>query len=280
MLDPESQQIRETFAFFGRAMYSAQCLERALAMCLAFQDEIGPFSAWDYDARLAENFRSTFGELVTRFNEISAKKHSALSAQLEQAVTDRNHLVHHYFWQRAVQFGSTAGRAEMLVELRELGNRFEVLDDNLNDLTQKNLERRGLEPQTLEALVETRLREYSAGAADPWDPKPVPKEIEVVAAYEWRVGTATDFNMIFASVEGTYLVLGERGLCFGPHDIPAHQLCIRSDIGTALPAKVHSRPKKSAPWNYAIPLARGHVLQVRSAYRDGKLRVRVRLRKP
>src|ERR1700677_85023 len=99
MLDPESEQIREVYAFFGLAMYLAQNLERALAMLLAVLGEAKPMTAWDYDARLAENFQSTFGALVTRFVELAGSDHVTLSTQLEKAVVDRNDLAHHYFWE-------------------------------------------------------------------------------------------------------------------------------------------------------------------------------------
>src|SRR5207244_450052 len=68
MLDAESEQIREVYAMYGLAMYHVQCLERALAMVIA---TLNPerLTAWDYDARLAENFESTFGQLAMRFAE-------------------------------------------------------------------------------------------------------------------------------------------------------------------------------------------------------------------
>ena len=61
MLDPESEQIREVYAFFGLAIYNAQSLERELAMVLAASGTTERFTAWDYDDTLAGNFDSTFG---------------------------------------------------------------------------------------------------------------------------------------------------------------------------------------------------------------------------
>jgi hypothetical protein len=58
MSDSESWQIRKVYAFFGLAMYLAQCLERGLAMLLAVFGEAELMTVWDYDARLAESLGS------------------------------------------------------------------------------------------------------------------------------------------------------------------------------------------------------------------------------
>jgi len=117
MLDPESEQIREVYALFGMATYLAQCLERGLAMLIAVFGEAELMTVWDYDARLAENFQSTFGALVTKFKELADPEHVRLTEQLEKAVDDRNDLAHQYFWDRVSQFCSSEGRAQMITEL-------------------------------------------------------------------------------------------------------------------------------------------------------------------
>jgi hypothetical protein len=65
-------------------MYQAQCLERGLAMVLA---TLNPerMTAWDYDARLAENFDSTFGQMVTRFAEVAGDRQPELLEKLKKA---------------------------------------------------------------------------------------------------------------------------------------------------------------------------------------------------
>ena len=87
MLDPESEQIREVYARFGLAVYSAQCLERELAMLLAASGTPEYFTAWDYDDRLAGNFDSTFGALVTMFAGMAGHfEDKPLLVELEKAV--------------------------------------------------------------------------------------------------------------------------------------------------------------------------------------------------
>ena len=113
MLDPQSEQIREVYAFFGLAIHNAQSLERELAMVVATTEASERFTAWDYDDRLAGNFDSTFGALVKEFSRVAAAEDKSLLSELEKAVEERNELVHRYFWNRAVQFNSMDGRANV-----------------------------------------------------------------------------------------------------------------------------------------------------------------------
>ncbi len=86
-------------------------------MLLAVFGEAELMTVWDYDARLAENFQSTFGALVTKFAELAGPRHVRLTEQLKKAVDDRNDLAHQYFWDRVSQFCSSDGRAQMITEL-------------------------------------------------------------------------------------------------------------------------------------------------------------------
>jgi hypothetical protein len=270
MLGPESEQIREVYALFGLAMYLAQNLERALAMLLAVSGETKLMTAWDYDARLAENFQSTFGALVTKFAELSDSENVNLNGQLARALIDRNDLAHHYFWERAIQFCSRAGRTQMIEELHWMTQRFDSLDEELSELARECVKGRGFSAEDLEAHTATHLQELLTGVAKPHDPEQVPSPIEIVAAYEWQADSAVGCKLVLASTDGKYLILGEKGLCYGPQNIPARELHVKANFEKALPAKINPRPKKSAPWNFAIPLAHGYILRVRPDEINGK----------
>lgn len=274
MLDPESEQIREVYALFGLTMYLAQTLERGLAMLLAVFGEGNLMTAWDYDARLAENFQSTFGVLVTKLAEQAGSGNVKLTDRLAKAVDDRNDLAHHYFWDRAVQFCSSDGRAQMITELHQMRHRFESLDEKLTELTQECAKRRGLSVEVLEAHTAAHMEELLAGVMEPPNPQRVPNPVEIVAAYEWRVDSTVKSKLILASKDGRYLILGEKGLCYGPQNISAHELVVKAHFEKALPAKVNPRPKTSAPWNFSIPLANGYMLRARPDEVNGKSMVR------
>ena len=232
-------------------------------MFLAVRGEAELMTAWDYDARLAENFQSTFGALVTRFKELADPEYVRLTEQLEKAVDDRNDLAHQYFWDRVSQFCSSEGRAKMITELNWMMFRFQYLDEELSELTRECTRRRGISAEALESSTEDYMRELLAGAMKPHDPQRVPNPVEIAAAYEWRVDGTVKGKLVLASQDGKFLVLGERGVCYGPQDIPAQELILKAHFEKALPAKANPRPKTSAPWNFAIPLANGYMLRAR-----------------
>lgn len=275
MLDPESEQTREVYALFGLAMFQAQCLEKQLAMVIAVSDDSERRTAWDYDACLAENFNSTFGELVTRFKELSGGRHKELLTQLDEAAAARNGLAHRYFWDRAVQLCSGTGRRQMLEELSNLASGFSALDERLTELGDEFMRRKGIPNEA----VQTHVADLLAGATQPHDPERVPNPVEITTAFEWRTTNTGGCKLILVSGAGEYLLLGERGLCFGPQNIATQELFVKPDFAKALPARTNPRPKKSKPWNYAIALANGYILRIRPGELNGKPVCRFGLRK-
>jgi hypothetical protein len=279
MLDAESEQIREVYAFFGLAMSRAQNLEEGLTMLIAVFGDSKLMTAWDYDARFAESFDSPFGKLVTKFAELSMPDQEELNEQLKKAVDDRNFLAHHYFWNRAVQLCSFEGRLQMIEELLRMGDRFESLDNELRQLARGIAQQRGLKREDLQAQIAAHGEELLSGAAKPFRPERVPNPIKIVGAYEWRTTGTIKSKLVLTSDDGKCLILGERGLCYGPQNIPANELITKTDFEKALPATVNPRPKKSTLWNYGIELANGFVLRARSDEINGKPVCRFGLRK-
>jgi hypothetical protein len=277
-LDPESEQIREVYALYGLAMYMAQNLERGLSMLLASSGDVERTTAWDYDARLAENFTLTFGDLVSKFKDHYRYSHSQI-VLLDRAVDMRNDLAHHYFWDRAVEFATADGRDQMIAELCGMRELFESLDNELETLTREQVKRRGLSPDFLENKTKEHLERVLAGIQNFHDPDLPPNPVEIVGAYEWRLGTAVKCGLVLKSRDGKLLILGEKGLCYGPQNIPEQDLIKKVEFDVALPVAVNPRVKKASPWNFGIPLANGYVLRVRPDEVQGKAVVRFGLRK-
>lgn len=274
MLDPESEQIREVYAWFGLAIHNGQCLERELAMLLAGSATSERFTAWDYDDCLAGNFESTFGALVTMFSTVAGLAEKRLLVGLEKAVEERNELIHRYFWNRAVQFISTEGRSQMISELKGFATRFDSLDNEISELTHDLMERKGVSQEVVQAHLVSLL----AGAATPHDPTRLRSPVVITAACEWRAGDSVKSAIIFISDAGN-LVLGEKGLCLGPQGIPTEHLKVKAEFSKAFPANVNPKPKKAGSWNYVIQLANSYELRVRPDERHGKQIVRFGLRR-
>jgi hypothetical protein len=222
-LDLENKRIRDVYASYGLAMYMAQNVERGLSILLALRGLSTGMTAWDFDARLAENYESTFGDLVSKFLSSPQGASSWLSARLQRANEQRNDLAHHYFWDRGIQFVSPDGQMAMIAELGQMKVDFESLDDDLTALQEAALMHRGQDIGSFRLRVENNLHEYVSGAALPHSPERVPNKVVVVAAEEWRSHPDKPGYLVLISKEGRYLVPGERGICYGPLAIPRDQ---------------------------------------------------------
>ncbi|WP_188555483.1 hypothetical protein [Edaphobacter dinghuensis] len=262
--DSESDQIRDVYAYYGLAMYMAQNLERGLAMLLALERQKEGMTAWDFDARLAENYQSTFGDLVSRFLKSPLAASSGLSAHLQRANEQRNDLAHQYFWDRGIQFVSPEGRLAMIAELRQMKTEFERLDDDLQAFQEADLKARGEDIHGFRSRVNASLHGYLSGSAIPHSPELLPNKVTVVAAEEWCSTPDRPGNLVLISREGRFLVPGGWGLCYGPPTIPNGSVARPLAFDRAFPAELNPRPKTSSSWNYGIPLANGYVLRAQT----------------
>jgi len=236
-LSPESQRVRDVYAHYGLAMYLAQNVERGLSMALALEGQSQHMTTWDYDARLAENYQNTFGGLVSKFIASPIGLSSGLSDRLKRASLQRNDLAHQYFWDRAIQFASSDGQLEMIAELKQIQDEFTALDDELGLIVDAFVKGRGDSVEDFHSRV------------------------EVIAAQVWSVNPDDPGNLVLISSEGRHLIPGERGICFGPTSIPVGVIPRTLLFDKAFPVQINPRPKTTAPWNYGIPLANGHVLR-------------------
>ncbi len=263
-LSPESQRIRDVYAHYGLAMYLAQNVERGLSMVLALEGQGPHMTAWDYDARLAENHLSTFGGLVSKFIASPIAVSSGLIPQLQRANDQRNDLAHQYFWDRAIQFASSDGQEKMIAELKQIEIEFTSLDNDLGKIVDSLIRARGDDVDSFHSRVELSLSAFLSGTQMPHNSERVPNQIEVMAAQVWLADPNEPGNLVLISSEQRYLVPGERGLCYGPLSVPPGATTRTLSFDEAFPAQINPRPKTASPWNYGIPLANGYVLRAKT----------------
>lgn len=158
-IDGVSEQVKEVYAYFGLAMYMAQCLERKLAITLATRYGPGPteITRAEYDDLLNRLFSRTLGQLVRDIGKL-AELNPEEEERLQRALRKRNWLAHRYFWERAADFFSEAGRVLMIRELQEAVKTFEALDQLFVRKTMEWAEPRGITHQSIEQEMERLLR--------------------------------------------------------------------------------------------------------------------------
>jgi hypothetical protein len=107
---------------------------------------------------MEEHFAQTMGNIIKRI-----EKQSELDEKLRQRISDakerRDYLVHHYWRDLAVQFGTRVGRDKMIIELKDDADTFEALGKDIRTALKPVREKLGIKDEVLDAHVEKRMAE-------------------------------------------------------------------------------------------------------------------------
>ena len=266
--DFASEQIREVFARFGLALYQAQCLEKQIVMLLS-----GPYSPTPekltkgrIDDLMETGLDQTFGALVKELKR-RTKLPIDIDDKLERSVKKRNWLSHHYWWDRASEFNTFAGRAKMIAELIDLAELFDELDGYFVKIEEEWLIGRGLTKEAFDAF----LIELLSG---PTPPRKIGRKLGKVETLIKVYFYVADEDRktgapLFELADHTIWSLCDCGLTYGPEEIDFSRLKPDPMFEEVLPAKINPRPRGAKDWNYKISLSTGFYVQV-SPYDGGE----------
>lgn len=155
----KDEEVKEVYAHFGLAIYSAQCLEHGLVNAFIYLDLIPskiPIShskAWEdsVDSFSSKHFEHTLGRMIKDLKKFTDVP-SDLSLKLSRALTIRNWLAHDYFRERAKEFLFSVGRKNMIKELEDATNLINEADKQLSIILDPILKKYGI---TEELITET-----------------------------------------------------------------------------------------------------------------------------
>jgi hypothetical protein len=149
-LDPHSWEIRETFAYYGRAVYVSSVVEVALAHVLLYAQFLrkvrDDYIATNgkgvdrkqyehaFDTFMNDQFVQTMGNLMRRVEQFGGFD-AALKARIADAKKRRDFLTHHYWRERSIDFATSAGRERMREELNADAEMFGKLDRDIDAAT-------------------------------------------------------------------------------------------------------------------------------------------------
>ncbi len=171
-------QVREVFAYYGRAAYAASCVEHGLTIALmkaelmsqvagrARRERKVPTTAeWEamFDEYMAKHDALPLGTLIQRFRKV-VKTPPELQALLDQALTQRNFLAHGFFRERAVSFSHSAGRDEMIAELDATHDLLDRTDKAVQAAVEDVLPRIGVNVERMQTQTEAIIREQLTSA--------------------------------------------------------------------------------------------------------------------
>ena len=163
----KGEHSKEVYAYFGLALYRAQCVEQSIIQLLVFGDffpiEVPKFKSrieWEerYDIFETKLLSKTMGQLLKIL-----KRHNivdlAFNDQLDLALKRRNYLAHSFFVEHAQNFVSFKGRDAMIEELEEDIELFNKVEDFLNPISMKFANDYGLSEEILNKHYDELLKE-------------------------------------------------------------------------------------------------------------------------
>lgn len=158
--EPEDTGRKEVYAFFGLCSYYAQVLEQGVvnlavglrARGLTDLTEVLISAAFD------QADRKTLGQLLRDVRQHSVEVSSGTERALNDALGDRNYLFHRFFVEHDVDFGSSAGRRQMIDKLRAMTRRFQETDRCVDAIWIPLWQTLGLTQDVMEAEIE-RMRD-------------------------------------------------------------------------------------------------------------------------
>jgi hypothetical protein len=181
MMYDEGEHVKEVFAYFGRAIYAASCVETGLVHALLYLDYLSSVEAEirrtkgkgfdrqkyeaNFDAFMEHHFAQTLGNLIKKVNSV-ANMDKELKDRIATAKKRRDFLVHHYWRERAEEFATRDGRAKMIDELNADGDTFELLDEDVNRAMKPARQAVGISDEVLKAYTDKFIeRVKSAGSS-------------------------------------------------------------------------------------------------------------------
>jgi len=163
----QSEQCKEVYAYFGLAIYSAQCLEQAMIHLIVFLDHfpkaVPNFTTaerWeaDFDKFFDGESQKTMGQLLGRLQKIGVP-YGELQIKLKAALKKRNWLAHSYFSERAMEFMSETGRNKMIIELEQAIEYFKSIDEEVSSIFYKIADTYGLTDEVFKGIMNEMLME-------------------------------------------------------------------------------------------------------------------------
>ena len=127
--EPEYDDPKEVFAFFGLAAYAAQVLERGV-LFLALELHLNnaeSVTERDIDSLLGGLESRTLGQVIAAIRQMGFPS-NLLEERLAEALARRNELAHQFFWDHAEYFMTKGGRVCMIDKLRSLTATFQEAD--------------------------------------------------------------------------------------------------------------------------------------------------------
>jgi hypothetical protein len=131
-MNKESDIIKEVYARFGLAYYQSEVLHRGLCniYALASFDSLESITRPRMEEKFSYAYSFTLGRLI---NEIKELFPPGIQQNLDLALSMRNYLAHHFWFEKNYLMFSDDGLLQLQEELREYFEFFDNLDNEINE---------------------------------------------------------------------------------------------------------------------------------------------------
>lgn len=246
----DAELIREVYARFGAAYYFSECLHRELCTNYA----LAPFSdkravtGPRVEERMAEAFSLTLGQLA---EALSPWLPNDLRVTLAEAVSRRNYLAHHFWFDKAPMMLSDNGLLLMLDELEQHRAFFETVDERAEAVFAGQRESLGVTEDTLAAAP----ADVAAGkdTAPLLQSRRLRKRETIVRVWDVPVGT-TGSTLVFETDDGELWQLCDVGLGSTRFEKPGLDWKPNQRLTPHLPSSIKPRPGVPGTWSYEFEL--------------------------
>lgn len=155
--EPESvdSEVRDVFAHFGVVAYYLQVLEVNVVQYLVglrLRDS-QPSPPTDLNDFFDHGRTRTLGQLIRMLDSQATSLPMDLRRSLDDALTRRNYLTHHFFWDRAHDFLAPEGRQAMIRRLTEEREWLIAVNTHLTDFTMALMEPYGITEEQVDAVL-------------------------------------------------------------------------------------------------------------------------------
>lgn len=153
---PDNDDPKEVYAFFGLTYYQAAVLEHGvlnLAVAMLAKNAPG-ITVGDVD-KLYDSFdKKTFGPIIKAATKSKCKIPDDLEADLSVALDQRNYLAHRFFIVHDIDFMIPAGRRKMIDELIEILKHLQSVDKRMDKLWMTAWESFGITKENIEQMMQ------------------------------------------------------------------------------------------------------------------------------
>ena len=264
---------KDVFAHFGAAYYFAEVLHRGLCNLFVWTRVVpaGPMNRYRVEEHLAKAFSTTLGQLLGEIKTCFSEDELGI---LGAAVSKRNYVAHHFWYERVYLMATAEGCRALIAELEAAEEMFRAADRLVDQVAAPYQAKMGLSSEILEkALQEAR-------SGEPLEPlrsqRKLKKKEVVVRAYEVP-GEGRGAAIFLETDDGAIWQLCDVGLGWTGADVadPSWPRC--ASLTEFLPATIDPRPAPDGPWRYDIEL-NGATLRVRPGASEGPFSFSVRRR--